>query len=321
MTLTDRSAARGRYRDRTLKAMRRQMAAMGCDRYEIGIHGAKGMIERTWTRPEAVNAVPWLRRQNARREDIYIRPAADERHGLVLLDDVDHATAEQIRADGLAVVAILETSPKNCQAWIDLGAHIEAPTRAAAARLLAQRYGGDPNSADARHYGRLAGFVNTKPEYITERGSPYILLRRAAKRPDGISPATAALLAEARRRATAAQTPAPRPSGARYGIAPPPPSPDAARAAYRAILGPMRRRYGVALDYSRVDWAFATDLLRSGYSQTTVAQAIEAESPEIQHRKAGHVRDYILRTVQCAATAVDALETRRHPPLTAPAQE
>ena len=31
---------------------------------------------------------------------------------------------------------------------------------------MAARYGGDPNSIDWRHFGRLAGFTNRKPQYV-----------------------------------------------------------------------------------------------------------------------------------------------------------
>ncbi len=33
-----------------------------------------------------------------------------------------------------------------------------------AAKALVERFGGDPASADWRHFGRLAGFTNPKPE-------------------------------------------------------------------------------------------------------------------------------------------------------------
>jgi len=40
----------------------------------------------------------------------------------------------------------------------------------AAARELAERYGGDPHAADWCHYGRLVGFTNRKPEHTRADG-------------------------------------------------------------------------------------------------------------------------------------------------------
>lgn len=40
------------------------------------------------------------------------------------------------------------------------------------------KYGGDKDSADWRHYGRLAGFTNQKPDYVNKIGKrPFVLLR------------------------------------------------------------------------------------------------------------------------------------------------
>jgi hypothetical protein len=41
-----------------------------------------------------------------------------------------------------------------------------------AAKELARRFGGDPSSADWRHFGRLAGFTNQKPKRRLQTGLP-----------------------------------------------------------------------------------------------------------------------------------------------------
>ena len=52
--------------------------------------------------------------------------------------------------------------------------------RHVAAKILAERFGGDPNSADWRHFGRLAGFTNPKPQYRLPNGLfPYSQLKFA----------------------------------------------------------------------------------------------------------------------------------------------
>jgi hypothetical protein len=48
---------------------------------------------------------------------------------------------------------------------------------------LVERFGGDPSSADWRHFGRLAGFTNSKPERQLPSGlEPFARLRSATGR-------------------------------------------------------------------------------------------------------------------------------------------
>ena len=52
-----------------------------------------------------------------------------------------------------------------------------------AAKELVERFGGDPSSADWRHFGRLAGFTNPKRERQLPSGlRPFVRLRSAAGR-------------------------------------------------------------------------------------------------------------------------------------------
>ena len=85
--------------DRTAQAIARQLKAMGCDRYDIGIRDAASgkMMNREWSAAEVLQNTPWLKRMNAQGNDVYIRPAEQERHGLVLVDDLI-ATGGTIKA-------------------------------------------------------------------------------------------------------------------------------------------------------------------------------------------------------------------------------
>src|SRR5947209_8087652 len=104
--------------DRTAHAVALQLRAMGCERYEVGIRDAETerMLLRTWSAAEVQEAVGWLRRMNARGNDIYIRPAGSV--GLILVDDLTAGAVERLRDDGLAPAAVVETSPENFQAWV-----------------------------------------------------------------------------------------------------------------------------------------------------------------------------------------------------------
>jgi hypothetical protein len=55
--------------------------------------------------------------------------------------------------------------PENYQAWLKHSEQLSKAEGTAAARALAQRFGGDPGAADWRHFGRLAGFTNRKEKY------------------------------------------------------------------------------------------------------------------------------------------------------------
>ena len=65
---------------------------------------------------------------------------------------------------GFQPAAVVETSPGNFQVWLNHGRILSDRTFSTqAAKELARRFGGDPSSADWRHFGRLAGFTNQKP--------------------------------------------------------------------------------------------------------------------------------------------------------------
>ena len=79
---------------------------------------------------------------------IYVRPAG--RHGLSLVDDLKADALARMKAEGFAPAAVVETSPGNLQAWLKHGETLDEVASTRAAKLLAERFGGDPGSADWR---------------------------------------------------------------------------------------------------------------------------------------------------------------------------
>ena len=80
----------------------RQLKAMGCGLYEIGIrHASKGMLNREWTAQEVLKAIPWLKHQNYKGCDIYIRPARNKPNRLILVDDLNRDTIEKMHVLGV----------------------------------------------------------------------------------------------------------------------------------------------------------------------------------------------------------------------------
>jgi hypothetical protein len=276
--------------DRTRGAVERQLQALGCELYEIGLREASTgrMMNRTFPPHEVVRRRAWFKRMNARGNDIYVRPATEStRQGLVLVDDLSREALEALDRAGHEPCVITETSPANFQAWIRLGTNVPAELRAAVAKRLAREHGGDLGSTDARHYGRLAGFTNAKPERRREDGlAPFVLLHRAHARD---ASAAASLLADAGT-AIAAEPSPPRAFRLRVH------EPDAsARAAFAIAFERLVAKY--AGDASRADLGAALYLLSHGYPEEQVADAMLACSPQLELRKKGRVEPYVRRTL------------------------
>jgi hypothetical protein len=189
----------------------------------------------------------------------------------------------------------VETSPGNFQAWLKLADQLPAEVRGRAARELAAEYGGDPNSADGRHYGRLAGFTNQKPKHTRDGRQPYVLAHdcpgQAARGApellrgidDRMDREAATSERETRLEALRASQPVP---GARDPVV-----------EYRNQAKRLLERYGAGADLSRIDWMIAQDMAKSErFGQAGIERALREASPNIETRKAGHLDDYAKRT-------------------------
>ena len=287
-------------RDRSLEALQRQIAALDVPRFEVGIREAKTgqMMNREWSRAEVEQSTAWLKRMNAKGNDIYIRPAGE--HGLVLMDDLTPGALRNMARDGFAPAATVETSPGNFQAWVKLSDKaLPADVRHIAARGLAQRYGGDPNSADSRHYGRLAGFTNQKPEHTQEGRQPYVLARGCEGRTASAAPAYLAHIGQARDTAQAQQERQKRLKALQgpqigHGVHDP-------LREYQKQARRLLERFGATVDLSRMDWMIATDMAKSGrFGVQDIERGIRECSPNVESRKAGHIEDYARRTAKNA---------------------
>jgi len=169
----------------TLQAVRRQLAAMPHDLYLVRlIHSDTRRAfpgERLWTAAQLIHTatIRFLRIRNREGCDVYIHLYAEEHNPGYILVDLDHndpAVVETMRAAGHEPCVILQTSPGNLQAWVQVSATpIEATIATQIGKRLAHLYGGDPASTDWRHLGRLAGFTNQKPQRRNWRGyAPWV---------------------------------------------------------------------------------------------------------------------------------------------------
>jgi RepB DNA-primase from phage plasmid len=270
---------------------------MGCEQFEIGLRDSTEgtMISRRWDASELEQGLGWLKWQNVRGRDIYIRPAASL--GLILLDDLESEALTRLKHDGFAPAVAVETSPANFQAWVRVSTEpLPSDLATAAARILAEVYGGDLNSADWRHFGRLAGFVNPKPKHRQPNGlSPYVRIREAR---GATATATGPLLDEAGRRLLLQRTEPTQPAALPLA-----PAPDGAMAPgdlYRHYASRLLPLYPVP-DWSRIDWMVCRDIASSSLAVDVeyLAEALRDGSPNLaEARKRGHVDDYVARTAR-----------------------
>ena len=296
-------------RDRSLEALQRQITALGVPRFEVGIREAKTgqMMNREWSRAEVEQSAAWLKRMNARGNDVYIRPAGE--HGLVLVDDLTADNISRMAKDGFLSAATIETSPQNYQAWVKLSDKpLSAEVRHVAAQGLARQYGGDPNSADSRHYGRLAGFTNQKPQHTRDGRQPYVLAHDCPGRAATAAPAYLERIEQGLDRAAAGKERQKRLEalqGVQTGYGAGNPLHEYQKQAQRLL-----KRFGEGADLSRMDWMIATDMAKSGrFTVQDIERGIRECSPNVESRKAGHTEDYARRT---AANAWAAPEVQRH---------
>jgi len=292
--------------DKAKTAVDRQTQGMGCERFEIGIlDPKKGMLVKEWDKATLMDSLPWLKRENAKGADIYVRPAREERAALVLIDDVNLATLDRMRGDGLCPAVVVQTSPGNYQGWVRLaenGQQMDEAARTWTAKHLAREYGADPNSADYHHFGRLAGFTNRKPQHVNRQGqSPFVTLdayngKPAKKAAEAVAEAARSHAIDRDRdvRTQIRENPAPVPGGD-LGTW------------YRDRWFALELKYDKDFDRSKADWYLATEMVLRKHDLATIARTMREFSPELD-RKTGHVDDYLVRTVGKAKAWVDAYE-------------
>ena len=167
----------------TAKVALAQLEAMGCERFDIGVKRSEGTMQlrEGWGAKQVLKAILWLRRENLHGAHIYVRPAGI--HGLSLVDDLTADDVRRMKAEGYEPAVVVETSTGNFQAWLKHGQGLDEAAGTYAAKELARRFGGDPSSADWRHFGRLAGFTNPKPSRRLQSGmQPFARLHEATGR-------------------------------------------------------------------------------------------------------------------------------------------
>ena len=280
--------------DRSRIAVKRQLQAMGGAQFEIGVRDNHTgfTIIRQWSQAKVEKSLGWLKSKNSQGCHIYVRLQGSQ--GLLLLDDIGIGTIEQMKLDGAEPALVVETSPMNFQAWVRVSNEpIPEHEATQIAKVLAQRYNADSNSADYRHFGRLAGFTNPKPEYLQSNGTfPFVLLRESK----GKIASNATQLRREGQKLTKPQTLVcgeKRPALCVVDGRDP-------TKTYLDLAAQLTESYGLSTDYSRLDWMVVETMLRQGFSAEQIKLGMQGGSPKLKERKKGHIDDYINRTVEKA---------------------
>jgi len=286
---------------KTAAAALEQVAAMGSELFEVGLYNPKAiagesvMIPRVWDAGTIGKSVAWLRLQNREGRNIYIRPKGE--HDLSMVDDLTADAVSTMRQAGFNPAVIVETSPGNFQAWLKHGERLSKEVSTAAARTLAEKFGGDRGAADWRHFGRLAGFCNRKAKYLDASTGlyPFVRLIEAA---GSIYPEAARFLA-----------------GVKYELE----RRNSERETLRSwqlmhanVISPQKLksidafradgRYGG--DGTRVDLAYAVYALSHGISTEEVDHVIR--SRDLSHKGSERRQDdYVARTIKKALATTE----------------
>lgn len=284
-------------KDLTQLAFQRHLQGLGEHLFDIGIGLEAGDLGSFFRKlvplEKADHFLPLLKSKNASHHHIYIRPGKPS--GLVLLDDLKADGYRTLANVGLEPACWVETSPQNFQAWIRLSsAPIEPKRSTFAAKILAKRFCADPNSADWRHYGRLAGFTNRKAKYERNGRFPFVVIHewRGALAPFG-----AQFLAslDEKEKGDSEKRSSPMPpfkksaNGETYN-----------RFARRILAANSDKPWASDPDWSRMDWMIGKDMMHAGFSQQAIGEAILQGSPNLSQRHAGEARlaNYVKHTVE-----------------------
>jgi hypothetical protein len=269
---------------------------MGADVFEIGLFKPDAaaseavMLPRVWDQDALLRSIAWLRYQNRDGRNIYIRPKGE--HNLSLVDDLTRDAVTAMIRSGFAPAVVVETSPGNYQAWAKHSVQLNKEEGTAAARALAERFGGDRGSADWRHFGRLAGFTNRKEKHRDPLTGlhPFVKVVEATGL---VYPEADTFVSSIRRQLEAEQErERERRSRAQAGE----------KRIYTGVLKSIEAfradpRYGG--DGTRIDLAYAIYALSRGATQADVETALR--SRDLSH-KGGERRqaDYVKRTIKKA---------------------
>ncbi|MGZ8183461.1 MAG: DNA-primase RepB domain-containing protein [Methylobacter sp.] len=268
------------------------------------------------TPAEVEASISTLRRENSRLFDIYITPI-DEHNHYILVDDIHEEKAGKLtkfRSDGFQFALIQFSSNDNYQAILKVpkidGDHDFANQ---VFQKLNTDYGEPGIKGGVVHPFRMAGYANKKqgksgftqlidknPAATCEKTSEFI--RFAMENHDAERQAKEVEKEKILRlKAIGNHNQMPLNPGSNDAVL------RAYQKSFNRTLG-LAKKQGWNIDYSRIDFAAAKDLIKQGYRSELIEKAIAEGSPSIEQRKGQHIDDYARLTVQKAMVSSDVLQ-------------
>jgi hypothetical protein len=272
----------------TKEVVRRQLRALGNRGFELGIqHRETGAMELRVLSGETILAsIGFLKWKNRCEHFIRIRPRWP--HPFVLIDDLSVDRVHELEGRGFAPSVVVETSPENFQAWLNLGRRVRREVMTLIARQVASTLDADRGAASWRQAGALAGFTNCKPEHRREDGlSPFVRLHMARHH---VFPRANALVRDAQRVQAAEQAASERTRAYYAGRH---------RGRVKEIAAfHESAKYGG--DLHRADFAWAIHALSRGLSEQRVQDTI-LHARDLRHKGSRREqKKYARRTVRSA---------------------
>ena len=203
------------------------------------------------------------------------------------LDDISKNGIQILYSDGLKPLYYLETSPGNFQVILRFTTPIlDNAEYLGINRYFVEKYVCNKNSVGRDHFFRLAGFTNRKEKYRNKDTGyfPFVRLTVGGAVLDKSLLPPVAIAPVAR----------PQRQGRREGGG------GNCDHYVRVIY-----LSGGESDISKLDFKVARVASKKGFTENEIAGAIRRYSPNLEARKAGHVEDYILRTIRKAALSLN----------------
>jgi hypothetical protein len=295
--------------DLTYIAVRSQLSAMNCDEYKVGIlnRDHKTMvIKNNLSSDSVLNYINFLKHKNVNGHDIYICQENSVDRALILVDDLDSFKIGQMVNRGVNPACVVETSPCNFQVWVSLGqTPMPKSQRKLVAALLAREFGGDLASTDANHFGRLAGFTNRKPCHKTGNGYPFVLCKSHSGAHADKSSEVRDWAKRQVEKSLRTESEIPNsPLSLSLDLARPEAPINGRFTIYFNQWKNLTIKKYLTIDLSRGDFAVSCRLLKQGYTNDDVINAIINCSQNIAERKMNYVNRYAKRTVEAALKAI-----------------
>jgi len=272
----------------TKEVVRRQLRALGNDRFELGIQRRDtGTMELRVLSAETILAsVGFLKWRNQLGHFIRIRPKWP--HPFVFVDDLSVEGVYALDRRGFLPSVVVESSPENFQAWLNLGRRVAPEVMTLIARQVASILDADRGAANWRQAGALAGFTNCKPKHQRPDGLyPFVRLHMARHQ---VFPRAKSLIRDAKRVYAAEQAARER-----------------ARAYYAGRnrgsvqdIAAFHERAKYEGDLHRADFAWAIHALSRGWSERRVEETI-LRARDLRHKGPRREQEkYAHRTVRAA---------------------